>query len=361
MGDVPPLGIRVRRERLIRPPVWLWAILALFIVYGTLLPFHFVGDRSVVDDRLAHITLNRLASPDTNRGLSIPDVAQNMVLFLPFGLLGALALDRRGANRAVTIAKVTTIAAVFSAFVETLQLFTLDRTTSLVDVIASTIGALAGALACGPLTARWAQWAPSPAAARGRVLMSLPAFYPLVTASLLVGAAAWAPFDVTFDVGNLVGKLHAFRTDPWQAGPLDAELMTACRWLVFGLTLGLWLRQVGTRAAVPVAIVAGSVAMSTLQAGQWLIATRMPGLQDAVVQSAATTAGALASLGWPYRGSPMFWWILWSALTTIGGALELRSPMAHDPMARMSRAFEVVAWVAPVIYGWYLVRREQSS
>ena len=358
MGDVPPLGIPVRREHLIRLPTWLWAALALFIVYGTLLPFHFVADRSFVADKLARITLNPLVSPDTNRRVSIPDVAQNVLLFLPFGVLGVLALDRSGANRAFTIARVTAIAAAFSALIEAMQLFTLDRTTSVTDLVAGTIGAFAGAVACYPLAARWVH---SRAAARGAALIRLPAFYPLVAASLVVWAAAWAPFDITLDVGNIAGKLHAFRADPWQAGSPGEGLVATFRYLAFGLTLGLWLRQAAIRAAAPAAMIAGSVSAGALEASQWLIETRMPGLHDASIHVAATIAGAAVSVGWPYRRSPRFWSALWTTLTAIGATLELRVPMARDPMALVSRAFEIVLLIVPVVYGWYLAEREPGS
>jgi len=125
----------------------------------------------------------------------------------------------------------------------------------------------------------------------------LPAFYPLIAASLVVCATALAPFDITLDVGNVAAKLHPFRADPWHAGPLSETLAASSRYLVFGVTLGLWLRQAGMRAAAIVAVIVGGVAVGALEAGQWLIVTRTPGLQDASLHTAATTAGALISTG----------------------------------------------------------------
>ena len=358
MGDVPPLRIPVRRKHLISPPLGLWAVFTLFIIYGTVLPFRFVSDPVFIRDKVARITLNPFMSPDTGRRVSIPDVAQNVLLFLPFGFLGVLALNRPGTSRILTVAKVAALTAAVSAGVETLQLFTLDRTTSFTDVVASTIGAVVGGLACRPLTAWWARWRRT---VRSDVLTGLPAFDPFVAAGLLVCAAALAPFDITLDVGNVVGKLHVLQADPWQRASFGAELLAMSRFLVFGMTSGLLLRQAGVRAAVPMAMIAGSVVAAGLELGQWLIVTRMPGVQDAGVQIAATVAGAAISIGWPYRLRPMFWWVLWTAVTTTGAVLARRVPIARESMALLGRAFEVVLLILPVFYGWVLVRREPNS
>jgi VanZ family protein len=81
------------------------------------------------------------------------DVAQNVLLYVPFGALGVLSRLRAGgasARRAVerpwwreTI-KVCLLAVLFSATVETLQLYTIDRVASLTDIVSATIGSAIG-------------------------------------------------------------------------------------------------------------------------------------------------------------------------------------------------------------------------
>jgi VanZ family protein len=91
--------------------------------------------------------------------VSIPDVAQNVLVYLPFGVFGVLSLRDRyaPAHRSSTGAKagpwlrlvlrITALAVLFSASVEALQLYTIDRIASLTDVVSAAVGAMAGGLA----------------------------------------------------------------------------------------------------------------------------------------------------------------------------------------------------------------------
>jgi glycopeptide antibiotics resistance protein len=69
-------------------------------------------------------------------------VARNVLLYVPFGTLGMLALGRGDARGALRVAGV---AMLFSLGVETLQLYTVDRVASLTDVVSAGVGAIAGA------------------------------------------------------------------------------------------------------------------------------------------------------------------------------------------------------------------------
>src|SRR5436190_11857372 len=111
----------------------LWLLSALFIVYGTTIPFQFIGDRTFVLQKISRITLNPFVSPDTGLRLSVPDVVQNILLFVPFGVFGVAALGRRLAFP-TRLVLVTLIGALLSGGVEAVQLFTIDRTTSVSDL-----------------------------------------------------------------------------------------------------------------------------------------------------------------------------------------------------------------------------------
>ncbi len=85
----------------------------------------------------------------------LPDVARNVLLYLPFGALGVLARlpAAASAGRAAgrpwwreTI-KVCLLAVLFSASVETLQLYTIDRVASLTDIVSAVAGAAIGGAA----------------------------------------------------------------------------------------------------------------------------------------------------------------------------------------------------------------------
>jgi VanZ family protein len=123
----------------------LWALFALFIVYGTTIPFEFSRDPDFVRQKVAELSWNPLTRPDGRR-VSIPDSVQNVMLFVPFGMLGGLACRRSFASRGTTVAAVTAAAVALSVAVETLQLLTTNRVSSVSDVATNGVGALAGVL-----------------------------------------------------------------------------------------------------------------------------------------------------------------------------------------------------------------------
>ena len=69
------------------------------------------------------------------------DVARNIALYVPFGALGMLALRRSNVRGML---KVTSVAILFSAANEALQLYTVDRVGSLTDIASAAVGSLIG-------------------------------------------------------------------------------------------------------------------------------------------------------------------------------------------------------------------------
>ena len=122
MGDLPSRGVRIRRERLTATG---WALLAIFIVVGS------AGTWSPYEPGIWAPTL-----------FNPIDVATNIALYVPFGVLGMLTLGRTDARG---IARVTLIAVVFSFVVEALQLYTADRVASLTDIVSAAVGTSVGA------------------------------------------------------------------------------------------------------------------------------------------------------------------------------------------------------------------------
>jgi VanZ family protein len=340
----------------------LWMAFALFIVYGGTIPFHFTSDRAIVLENLSRITLNPLISPDTGRRVSIPDVVQNVLLFVPFGVFGVLRLRQRRSGTASVIAAAA-LAMVLSTTVETIQLFTVDRTSSFADICANTVGAICGAVAA-LVGSRFSRSSLRRLRALGFV--AAPAFYPLLIATILVCIAAWEPFDFTLDVGTLVGRLRALHTDPWQFVAVSDEGVEIVRYAIFGLVASLWLRQLGVRSAATLAAVGGATVAVCLEASQWIIGSRMPALEDATVHAAGALAGVALSQRWPWGRSPVFWCVvLWFA-TALGAALQLLSPFeiaavhrpffwlpfisyyAHTTFETVSHSFELVLIYFPL-------------
>ncbi len=241
------LGHAPSFERLART---LWILFTLFIVYGTTIPFDFRVGWSGAMDKLAHLPLNPLISPDSGQRVSIPDEVQNVLLFIPFGAFGVLAGRSRRRASIPRLISVTGMALALSASVETLQLFSAVRVTSVGDVTTNVTGAILGGVAA--------------IAGRGifeRLIRRLQAagltntetFYPAMIFTVLLCAAAWEPFDVTLDVGSFVGKLKMLHHDVWQySGVLSDEGVEVIRYGLFAIFGASWLNAIGRgqRAAV---------------------------------------------------------------------------------------------------------------
>lgn len=326
-----------------RVPAVLWLTWTLFIVYGSTIPFHFRSDR-------AFANLPRI----TWEGFAIPDVVQNLLLYVPFGFLGILALDapRRSPSRRVSL--VILSAAPLSAAVETLQLFTANRTASVADVVTNTMGALGGALATLMAVNMWRR-----CAARRWVAESIevPAFYLFLMAMLVVCVSAWAPFDVILDVGTVWGKLKALNGRGWR---FDAAPGQFLRYLFLTLAASFWLRQLGIRAAVTLSAIGSITVALGLEASKLLIESQIPHVQDAIVHASGAVTGAMISRGWPHGRSRRFWWALLGLTTWTAAAIYTR--IVGTGSEAMSRAIEIGLMYFPMGFSFKQLfegRREQ--
>lgn len=72
--------------------------------------------------------------------VSRTDVAVNVLLYVAFGVLGALSLPHKQ-----LVLRVMLLAILFSAVNEALQLYTVDRVASLTDIVSAATGSLFGA------------------------------------------------------------------------------------------------------------------------------------------------------------------------------------------------------------------------
>ena len=80
--------------------------------------------------------------------ISVRDVAQNVLLYVPFGALGVWSFrDSYRRHWLRLVARIVGLAILFSASVEALQLYTNDRVASLTDIASAGVGAFAGAAA----------------------------------------------------------------------------------------------------------------------------------------------------------------------------------------------------------------------
>lgn len=152
----------------------------------------------------------------------IPDLVQNVVLFIPFGYFGYLALfsDRR-LLRARFVIAIAIMGFALSFCVEAMQTMSSIRFASVSDLATNTIGATLGALA-GWIYARSFRhyvrktWTGAVTTQPG--LLIIPALFGILVIVML------APFVPTLDVGNVRGQLRFILLDPF-AGKAFGSLL----------------------------------------------------------------------------------------------------------------------------------------
>jgi VanZ family protein len=295
----------------------LWLISTLFIIYGTSIPFHFVPDSDYALQNLSRASLDLQASLGGRRP-SFSDVLQNVLLFVPFGLFGCLSFDPRR-RLGIPVVLVACLGLALSVFVESLQLFTIERLSSMTDVAANTAGAAIGVVA-----------APVAAVVTRHIGSRLRAYeldatgfslYPVLVTAILLVVAAWQPFDFSIDPGGAWSKVKTLRADPLQVGAIGDEVADALRYALFGAAAVTWLRSAGFRRTALLAGIAGTLVACALEASQLLLQSRMPGGKDVLVG----TAGA---------------WI---------GIVIAGSPMRRWPVMRLASVVVVAAWAGAVL------------
>ena len=251
-----------------------WAALAGFVFYGSIRAFSGDGRGS-----------------ETLPGISLPDIAQNVLLYIPFGVLGAWALRRKGSSAIALCVRIGAIAAVYSGAMELLQLLSPSRLASPLDVIANVVGACIGATASEPVERALAK---AVALVRPTGLLAAPARYLLAAVFTAIVVAAWYPFDVTLDVSTLSDRTRAVRLDPWLAPGMAELLKQGGRFFVLAAVLALCLPRLGRSAAVVAALAATTAALA-IDLGQLAMGSQPVGGAVLLSQAAGACAGAAAA------------------------------------------------------------------
>lgn len=320
----------------------LWLVSALFILYGTTLPFAFDGTSAMVASRLSRLPFTTPWALHAADRLSIPDVVQNVLLFLPFGALGFLARRSESAARRALV--ITAAGALLSASVEVLQLFTADRISSLTDLATNTGGAAAGALAA--VVGQGLGRRTLDRVARAGLLDDA-TFYPMLVLLGVVALSAWQPFDVTLDVGTVGHKVRVLLRDPWQFDGINDEVIAAVQVALFAGALCRWMESVGVPAPVLSGALVSVAVTSGLEASQILIAGRQPGLASVLfrVTGALTGAWLWGAYYRTVRGSVLT--IAVTLASAVGAALQMLSPFT------LAARYQPVQWVPFLNYYAY--------
>jgi glycopeptide antibiotics resistance protein len=310
------------------------------VLYGGTIPFHFAVDHASIAHKLHALPLSPWISPETGRRLSIPDVVQNVLFFVPFGIFGMLAGGVRG--RWSRLFWVTASSFLLSLLVETLQLLENSRVTSVADLTTNSIGAGAGAVLAfvgrGVALGAWPRL-------QSAGLAGVREIRPLAIWTVVLVVTAWQPFDVTLDVGTVASKVRGLQSDLWQFTVLRDEGLVGLVTSLFVMSLAAYLSAIGVTRAGRRAAFAGTAIFTILEGSQILISSRMPSAWDVAVGTCGALAGAAI---WSVsRGAS--WQRL--GLATISIATAAAAAMAMLSPFQISPEYHTVGWLP--LLGYY--------
>ena len=123
-----------------------WLAYILLMLYGTFFPFHFQFTLEHLRGRSHGINWFPLTlfGDIAMKPIDWADYWINMLLFIPFGFLAYKSFPGRPSRR--RFASLVTLGFLFSLSIESTQLFTETRDTSLTDVIWNTLSTVTGVL-----------------------------------------------------------------------------------------------------------------------------------------------------------------------------------------------------------------------
>jgi VanZ family protein len=261
----------------------LWAALAIFILYGSI----HLGSRSEPVPPLP--------------GISIPDIAQNVLLYVPFGTLAVLSLQGHRSTTTVRVG-VIALAAAYSALMESLQLYSASRIASALDVVANVAGASIGVAIAGVVRRFIIR---TMLMLRPTGLFDTRARFALLFLLAAIGAVAWSPFDITLDVSTLSERTRPVRQDPWLQPGGHELAIHAVSYFVFAVTVAACLPRLRRRAPL-VAFVVAVAAAIVIDLGQLAMGSRPIGLAALLSQAAGAGLGAGAVWFTSLPGKPWY-------------------------------------------------------
>lgn len=308
-----------------------WIMFAIFIVYGTFIPFRFSLNKEFLLFKLTRISWVPFIDPDGSRA-SIPDMVQNILLFIPFGFFGFFSLQKEKKFR---IAHITFIGALFSLSIEILQLLTTRRITSVTDIVTNTSGTFIGALAAFILVYLFSELISS---CYFQKYLHSQALFPLLVSLTLLVFSALQPFDFTLDVGSVWPKIRTLL-----AHPLDFSLILRdegvvfLRFALFSYLCAIFFQENRSSYAIMKGLGISCVLGIFLEGSQLIVGSRMPGIQDGmVVVLGSLFGGLLAGISARKMFSRNGWVALIILATLISAGIQTLSPFQ---LAELRRGF----------------------
>lgn len=304
----------------------LWFLFGVFILYGTLIPFNLCLNIACIKSNLAAISWLPFIDADGTRA-SIPDVVQNILFFIPFGFLGYFS--GRHSNKLRRSVQVTFYGSLLSLLVELCQLFTLDRTTSVTDLVTNTTGTFIGTFVASTVTMFMKQRLTDLRDHRKKVQW---ATFILMVALVFVVLAELQPFDFTLDVGQAGSRVKSLLNNPVQFHtPLTDEGVTFLQFFLFGLSLSIYLKNKAMKHYIRNGGLYACLIGILLESAQLIVSSRMPDAQDMLVIILGSTMGAfflalnLASI------PASIWGIAIILATGVAAGIQTLSPFKIKP------------------------------
>ena len=272
----------------------LWFFYSLFILYGTLIPFSFCNIDSCLNENLTKISWIPLIDRGGTR-VSITDVVQNVIFYLPFGLLGYLTLKQ---TKLLSFMYVTLIGATLSIFGESLQLLTHDRVSSVTDVVTNSIGTLMGATSTAIAAKMLSNIFNKE---QYKIYTDDYVFRLIIVAFCLVVVGLTEPFDFSLDVGIIWRKSVTIINNPLHFSlPLKDEFVAGLRFYIFSALLTFWFRKSQYSSPILKGVLYACLCGVTLEFLQIIIQSRMPNAQDILVVIIASLMGGIFIMNRPY-------------------------------------------------------------
>jgi len=257
----------------------------VFIIYGSLIPFDFSFSAETAGHQLAKVHV--LPFSGGQRVWSVADMASNIALFVPFGLL--LAAARGHGQKPVRVLGLVTVASLaFGTAVESAQLFLPSRTASPVDVACETIGGIGG----GFLALYWLRGGLAHAMLRG------PLWSVLTVLAVALMVDRWYPFAATLDVSTAMQSLRHAQLVPfarWSPDKALDALVPQLIWPAFagGVSSHLAARmRTGERSPAIIGAIACTLFLAALEAGKLVFAGRSPNVDNVMIGGIAALVGA---------------------------------------------------------------------
>ncbi len=272
----------------------LWALFSLFIVYGTTFPFSFDLEALSITEMQRRVNWSPFSG--------LPDMVQNILLFMPFGFLGYFSLIHKS-SRLRKLA-IVLLGAGLSLSVEFLQIFSGNRWPALADLLTNTAGTAVG-LTMGLLLKKSVLGFKSHPLSRR--FLDAPSAFPALVFILLVVAGIWEPFDFSLDIGGIWNHVKPILHHPFHFSLPDEDVFACIQFLLASLFLCRVFQESGWHRPATAGLLVLFLAGISLEASQFIIVSRYPEVQDVLVGMMGTTLGAILFHFPGFRERPRMW------------------------------------------------------